>query len=321
MERVRAARPKRLLVIADAPRETHPNDAPLLAASKAIIDKVDWDCEVETNYAEQNMGPALRISSGLDWVFNRCDRAMIFEDDCLPSPDFFPFCEQMLERYAEDPRVMMVSGRSVYHEPPAHEYDYYFSRQLECWGWASWARAWKHYDYKLSLWPQTRDRQWLMNLLGDKRAVQFFYDTFDHHHDHNDAITSWDQQVNFMLFVQNGLGIRPYANLIEYIGFDEATHQFYWGDHRIAEKPIHELSFPLRHPPGLLMDTAADRHNYHHQFGSLARKQRIRRLRRPLGIAKRVLLRAKAGIGSAAMRAPAAMLAFGSWLTEAACLL
>src|SRR5690606_39168635 len=109
------------------------------------VDHVDWDCEVHRNYAESNMGCGRRPSSGISWVFEHVDRAIILEDDCVPDPTFFPFCEEMLERYAGDPRVMQISGRSVYDTAPQSHYSYYFSRQLNCWGWATWARAWKLY--------------------------------------------------------------------------------------------------------------------------------------------------------------------------------
>src|SRR4051812_29861164 len=92
-EQIALARPKTLLVVADGPRT--PLEAEVCAKTRAIIDRVDWDCEVLKNYSETNMGCRLRVSSGIDWVFSQVPEAIILEDDCLPHPSFFPFCAQM----------------------------------------------------------------------------------------------------------------------------------------------------------------------------------------------------------------------------------
>lgn len=91
------ARPPKLLVIADGPRADHLDDAEKCTTARAIIDRVDWDCEVLTNYSDINMGCKRRVSSGLDWVFDIVEEAIILEDDCLPHPTFFRFCEELLE--------------------------------------------------------------------------------------------------------------------------------------------------------------------------------------------------------------------------------
>ena len=90
------ARPPKLLVVADGPRNDRPGEAELCAQTRAIIDQVDWDCEVLTHYADKNMGCKKRIASGIDWVFTQVEEAIILEDDCLPEASFFQFCEENL---------------------------------------------------------------------------------------------------------------------------------------------------------------------------------------------------------------------------------
>src|SRR3954464_11532865 len=94
-EMIRAARPRKLLVIADGPRANRPGEAEKCAATRAIIDGVDWGCEVQRNFSEANMGCRLRVSSGITWAFELVDKAIILEDDCVPSPSFFPFCAEL----------------------------------------------------------------------------------------------------------------------------------------------------------------------------------------------------------------------------------
>ncbi len=50
---------------------------------------------------------------GLDWVFSQVKQAIILEDDCLPESSFFPFCETLLGRYAQDREVAMIGANAV----------------------------------------------------------------------------------------------------------------------------------------------------------------------------------------------------------------
>src|SRR5689334_9779661 len=79
---IRAARPRRLLLVADGPRAAVPGDAALVDAARASVYAVDWDCQVDSLYAEQNLGLKARFDSGLQWVFEQAEQAIILEDDC-----------------------------------------------------------------------------------------------------------------------------------------------------------------------------------------------------------------------------------------------
>ena len=98
-ESIRQLRPKKLFVIADGPRADKPGEAEKCAETRAIIDQVDWDCEVFKRYAEHNLGCGVNISQGISWVFEQVEDAIILEDDCLTHPDFYHFCESLLDRY------------------------------------------------------------------------------------------------------------------------------------------------------------------------------------------------------------------------------
>src|SRR5262249_2982569 len=112
---IRAQRPEKLFVIADGPRVENTADAERCRKVRAIIDQVDWPCEVYRDYAEMNLGLKRRVSSGLDWVFGHVDRAIVLEDDCLPHPDFFVFCENLLQRYLDDDRIWALTGNNFQH--------------------------------------------------------------------------------------------------------------------------------------------------------------------------------------------------------------
>lgn len=251
------ARPRKLLVVADGARPDRPGEAEKCAATRAIIGRVDWDCEVLTNYSEVNLGCKRRLASGLDWVFSLAEEAIILEDDCLPDPTFFAYCEALLERYRTDDRITHISGDNFQAGPSRTPYGYYFSRYSHVWGWASWRRAWRHYDVEMALWPEIRDGGWLGDMLGDPKVVAHWTRLFETAH--GGRIDTWDYQWMFACWVQGGLAILPRANLISNIGFlPGATHTVH--DSRLANLPVHAAQEPLCHPPYVIRDAEADRY-------------------------------------------------------------
>ena len=249
------ARPPKLLVIADGPRADHPDDAEKCANVRAIIDGVDWDCEVLTNYSDANLGCKRRVSSGLDWVFDTVDDAIILEDDCLPHPTFFRFCEEMLEKYRDDERIAMISGDNFQFGRKRTEYSYYFSRYTHIWGWASWRRAWDNYDVAMKIWPEIRDGRWLEDLLGAKKSVWYWKYIFENVY--NGKTDSWAYQWTFSCWIQSALTVLPNANLVSNIGFGmNAVHTKV--SNEFAEMETESMRFPISHPNYILRDSAAD---------------------------------------------------------------
>jgi hypothetical protein len=250
------ARPRTLLIVADGPRADRPEDPALCAAARAAVEEVTWDCRVLRCYSEANLGCRARVSSGLDWVFSQCEEAIVLEDDCLPDPSFFPFCAELLERYRDDERVMMISGNNFQPEWDRSPYSYYGSAYAHIWGWASWRRAWQHYDVEMRLWPLLRARAGLLEDLGERVCELYWCDIFDR--THAGAIDTWDYQWLFACRAQSGLTLIPERNLVTNIGFGAgATHTA--EENHLANLPRGAIELPLRHPPYLLRDTAADR--------------------------------------------------------------
>ena len=276
-------RPRKFFVIADGPRPDHPSDAEACAETRAIIERVDWPCEVLKNYSEVNLGCGQRPHTGIDWVFKQVDKCIILEDDCVPDPSFFPFCEELLEKYYEDERVMHISGRGVFPNNPTSRYSYYFSHSLSCWGWATWARAWRYYDKKVSIWPELRDTPWLENIFGNERISQSMKKHFDRFHDPTFEVNTWDMAWLVACWSQNGLGIRPYSNLITNIGFDEgATHKQWAQIMKMIDVPTSSVRFPLQHPPFVVRDITADQFTIDRQLKAESKLSRRRWYRRQL---------------------------------------
>ena len=255
-EAIRKARPEKLLVVADAPRPGHPTDTERCAATRAIIGRVDWNCEVLTNYAETNMGVGPRLSSGFDWVFNLVEEAIILEDDCLPHPTFFRFCEEMLNRHRHDTRVTSVSGHNMQLGHSRTPHSYYYSRYNHIWGWATWRRTWQLYDFKMKLWPVVKEENVLASILETPKSVRIWSKIFQELYD--GMTFTWDYQLTFACWINNGLGIIPDVNLVSNIGHGSGATNTHESDSPYSNLPTAEMQFPLRHPPYVVRNFAAD---------------------------------------------------------------
>jgi len=264
------AKPPKLLVVADGPRSNRPGETEKCAATRAIIGKVDWDCEVLTNFSDVNLGCKRRVASGIDWVFEQVPEAIILEDDCLPHPTFFRFCEELLERYRDDERVAMISGDNFQFGQQRTNASYYFSRYNHIWGWASWRRAWQYYDSKAGVWPILRDGGWLEVLIRDRSERKYWTKVFDAVH--QNRIDTWDYQWALASWSRGMVSIMPNVNLISNIGFGgDATHTH--GASIFASMEVENMDFPLRHPEIVLPHPDADAYTSRRMFTvSLARR-------------------------------------------------
>lgn len=250
------ARPPKLLVVADGPRENRAGEAEKCAATRAIIDRLDWDCEVLTNYSDRNLGCKRRVSSGIDWVFEQVEEAIILEDDCVPDPTFFRYCQELLDRYRHDQRIGLISGDNFQFGRRRNDDSYYFSKYIHIWGWATWRDRWAgSYDVTMAKWPRIRDEGWLADIVGNEREAEFWHKIFERVY--RGEIDTWDYQWVFANWVEGRSTVLPAINLIKNIGFDaNATHTT--GDSELANLPSHALTFPLKHPVGVIRNMQAD---------------------------------------------------------------
>lgn len=255
-ERIREARPETLLVIADGPRPERPTDAEKCQATRQIIETIDWECQVHTDFAAENLGCKRRVSSGLDWVFRHHAEAIILEDDCLPDPSFFRYCAELLERYREDERVVSISGDNFQGGIQRTSASYYFSRHPHVWGWASWRRVWRQYDIEMKTWPEMRECSWLNTVFEDQLMARYWSETFESVY--QGKIDTWDHQWTYNCWRLNGVTALPEVNLISNIGFGrEATHTR--RKSQFSEMKTGRLEFPLAHPADVIRNIEADK--------------------------------------------------------------
>jgi hypothetical protein len=284
---IRAARPPQLFVIADGLRPDVQSDAARCAAARAMIENVDWPCQVLRRFADENLGLRRNVSEGLDWVFAQTERAIILEDDCLPEPTFFPFCHELLERYAQDRQVGMIGGTNLdpaRNVPSGHQ-SYYFSSFCHIWGWATWRRAWQLCDHEMKDWPQLRRIGWLKKKFESATAENFWRRHFDDSYGQKvGGLNTWDVPWSFSCWRNNMMSIVPRTNLVANIGFGaDAAHTK--STTRAARLPTTPMPFPLQHPTEKMVNAAADRHIQENFFEGITPAQRLYwKLRLPLPI-------------------------------------
>jgi hypothetical protein len=252
---LREAAPSKLFVVADGPRPDRPGEAELCASARSVATAVDWECDVHTLYSDINLGCRRRMSSGIDWVFEQTEEAIILEDDCLPHPTFFPFCQELLARYRKDERIAHIGGCNFQFGRRPSRYSYYFSRYNHVWGWASWRRAWKRYGGALERWPETRGRGEVGKWFRKERERRFWTGRFDALY--RGEVNSWAYQWTLSCWQYNRLTILPNVNLISNIGFAaDATHTRI--PNRLSNVPLSAMRFPLVHPLEVHRDMGKD---------------------------------------------------------------
>lgn len=263
-EVITQTQPKKLLIVADGPRFLE--EAEKCEKARSVIERLDWDCEVLTNFSETNMGCKRRVSSGLDWVFSRVEEAIILEDDCLPAPSFFYFCEALLEYYRHDERIMLISGDNFQSDQSQADYSYYFSKYNHIWGWASWRRAWNYYDVDMKTWPEYKKSNLIQSVCDDPYEQKYWTNIFQRVVE--GGVNSWAYPWTYACWSQSGLSILPNSNLVSNIGFaNDATHT---NDitSKFANLPTKDISFPLRHPSHMLRNLEADKFTFDQMFAS-----------------------------------------------------
>lgn len=261
---VAQAQPPQLFVIADGPRPDRPEDQALCAETRALFDQVTWPCQVHRNFSDVNMGPDLRTVTGLDWVFSQVETAIILEDDCLPDPSFFRFCEELLQRYHHDTRVMQIAGTNFQLGYQRNTDSYHFSRFPTSTGWATWRRAWACFDYDLKRLPAFYNGGWVYDSLEDPLAARNFTRPLDQPPPRGSY--HWDSCWQVTCWMERGLIAVPNVNLITNLGYrPDGTHTQV-SDWR-AEIQARSLPFPLQHPAFILPDKRADRFTFFSRYG------------------------------------------------------
>jgi hypothetical protein len=262
IERILEVEPPRVLVVGDGPADG--GEEKRVKAVRRVVAEANWECEVRTNYADSNLGLKERFATGLDWVFGNEREAIILEDDTLPHPSFFTFCDTLLDRFRDDHRVWEITGRNEVPDHRSGDDSYFYSHYGGVWGWATWRSAYREYDPDMSAWedPVVRDR--IRDVLADRWQAAYISEFFSRTAE--GEIETWDYQWGFARLRNNGVSVVPETNLVRNIGFGEGATNTTGAasSASFGGKSVNPINFPLSHPNYVGVDRSYDR-RFHKQ--------------------------------------------------------
>ena len=265
-EKIREIKPKKLYVVADGPRKNRPDDIEKCKQTRDII-KVDWDCELKTLFREENVGCGRGVSGAISWLFENEEKGIILEDDVLPNSDFFAFCDDLLERYKDNDKIKAISGNNFSINPKDNKASYWYSSILHVWGWATWRRAWKDYEFDLSKFSSKELKQ--MYEPYNVGCESKLYWQYRANQMRKHSVDTWDYQAMFWVWRKNGLCIQPAVPLVTNIGVEtteEQTHSFASSKDMVhASKSL----LPLVYNDDVRQDKQADK-QYHIKYNKKA---------------------------------------------------
>jgi len=256
-EEIRKVKPAELFIIADGPKKNNDEDNHLCLETRDIVEKIDWDCKVHKDYSNNNIGLRKRVSTGLNWVFEHTEEAIILEDDCVPHPTFFRFCEELLDYYRNEEKIMAIAGTNFISLQKPENNSYFFSAFVNVWGWASWRRAWINYDDKINDWPNLSKGDFLLKILRDEKSVKYYNTILQEVYE--EKINSWAYRWLFSCWQNDGLIIIPAVNSVTNIGFGKEATNTKGPGKRSAVNPSNEIVFPLKHPKNIERDEDTDK--------------------------------------------------------------
>ncbi|MFH0951471.1 MAG: hypothetical protein V1765_03300 [bacterium] len=256
LEQIKLVKPRQLFIAADGPRINNSDDIEKCSATRAIVNKIDWPCQVQTLFRSENLGCRLAVSTAIDWFFSQVEEGIILEDDCLPQIDFFKFCELMLNKYRDQPRVMHISGDNFLLQSLSGSISYFVSRIPNIWGWATWRRAWQLYDGQLRTWQNFLDQEKIKNIFKSKIQQVVWLEVLSKSACGQE--NSWDWQWTYAVFDHDGLCLNPAVNLVSNIGFDKTALHTRQTNHPWKALPVNSLNWPLAEPKNLAINADYD---------------------------------------------------------------
>ena len=246
---VKKVKPSKLYIANDGPREGNERDqVNTKAIRETLTEKVDWDCEIKVLFRDENWGCRRSVSDAINWFFHHEEKGIILEDDCLPETSFFQYCDELLALYNDNNEIGAISGHGVYGEWHSDKKSSYAVVNYPLiWGWASWRRVWNQYDVDLAFAKNTEIRDFEGLNQSSKATIRFWSEKASQ----ITSIDTWDYQLSLM-FLKEGLKcLVPKVNLIENIGFDQASHK---QNAFLTGIPVKSMTFPLVHPKSLEID-------------------------------------------------------------------
>lgn len=257
LEAILAADPSDLYVFQDGARDE--SDREKTVQVRSVIEEVAEKASFHLHiyYADKNLGCGQGPASAITWFFENNEQGIILEDDCLPDRDFFYYCQELLEKYKDNPRIGFIGGSNYgYQFNCAASYGF-GSGHHQTWGWASWRRAWHFFDYWLAKVDEERFSTIIKGYYKSMRQRDYWLKIFQAVKKDQMNDSCWDYQFYFAMWEKDMLAICPRVNLVSNVGFgDDATHTTSQNNNLLV-RPVAGI-MPITHPDGIIHDYEMD---------------------------------------------------------------
>lgn len=257
-EVIRQARPARLFLYQDGPRNEA--EAAKVEAARSIVadEQIDWQCDVHRNYHETNQGLWTSAYDSQRWAFSLDDKCIVLEEDSTPATSFIRFCTELLDRYEHDLRIGMIAGFN-HEEQTASPYDYLFTTMMPVWGWASWRRVVEGWDSSYSVVDDEFNMRQLEALSRRECGWKDMPKMMRKHKKAGKPV--YETVLWSYLALHSCLTIVPTRNMIHNSAVSADSVHYQSGlktlprrVQRLLTMPAHDVTFPLRHPPLIIED-------------------------------------------------------------------
>tara|TARA_B100000989_G_scaffold198747_1_gene150192 strand:- start:14130 stop:15095 length:966 start_codon:yes stop_codon:yes gene_type:complete len=263
-EHLEKVKPKKIYINQDGPRDNNKEDILLCNEVEKIFSKPKWNCEIFINQNKNNKGCRESVSKGLNWFFEKEEKGIILEDDCIPAKSFFNFSEKMLEKYKNEKKIYTISGSNFQNNQIIGKADYYFSKYAHCWGWSTWRDAWKKYDTNMTFWNEWKQSSHWKNLHNNQLEQKYWQKIFDLVS--KKKIDSWAYVWLASIWYKNGINIIPNKNLIVNIGFNKNATHTNINQNKHKKSTFSEFESKITDPIEIVISKEADKFVFKNHF-------------------------------------------------------
>ena len=216
-----------------------------------LFSTINWNCSVNFYKSKDNLPKGLMIENSISWFFNFENEGIILEDFYIPANSFWGFCSCLLEKYRNDERIAMISGRNLLNRTKQVTGDYYFSSLTFTSGFAFWKRTWNDFKQGIQSLPELEKKKYVNKIPSFSPFKQIWMHSFRLLYN-NKSSGYWRFYLTFNNIINNRLSIIPQKNLIH-----DIREQLPDNHVLLAEDLLEEMD-TLSHPISVLPDIDAD---------------------------------------------------------------
>lgn len=260
-KQIKKYRPDKLYIAADGPRKNKSGEDIICNETRhAILEQIDWPCELKTLFRNENIGVDFGVYSAINWMFKTEPWGVIIEDDCILSTDFFHLCEIAFPKYASEPKVMHIIANNPICKTSVGSRINFIYYPIT-WGWATWADKWQEImNPEMPTW----EKQSLAKTIKKYGLIGcMYYRYWKASYRERALLKPWDNIWQYSVMAHNGLSLLPEVNLAinNGIGTSDGTH------YKLGEENFYDgLTMGKLKSPFVFPDSITENKDEHRDF-------------------------------------------------------